>query len=717
MRVSFSIFDVASTQLKLMLRSRRRISRFFSSASLTLPSSAFLTDEVFTIEDSIYLDDPVANPECIHAESAESGELFDRRFICQFVNENSFIYDYQNLENDKLKRIKLILRNCGWNLGAENGNKINLDEHNITRILNDLFLESLDASLALYFFRWSEYCTELKHTTRTICLMVQILIAGNMNYRAMDLIQYLVRLDGEDCKHNSLLSLFHETHTNRRVLATAYSMLVDSYIQQGMVDVALKLTSQMKHKSIFPSIGVCNSLIRALLGSEQLGAAWYFVEEMHSHGMVINASIISLFICKYCTEGNIEIGLNLLMGMRNYGFNPDIIAYTMVVDSLCKMCCVKEATSLLFKMTEMGITVDSVSVSSLIDGYCKVGRLDNAVDLLKIFKVPSNVYIYNSLLSKLCGDGNMIAAANMFQEMLELGFHPDCFSYTTIIGGYCKTGDIMKALNFLGRMLKRGVKKSVATYTMLVDGYCKSGNTDMAQNMFQKMVTEGLDPDIVAYNALMDGYGKNGLLHKAFEILDMMRSIGVSPDIVTYNTLIHSLIIRGYVTEAKAILDELIRRGFTPDILTFTNVIAGFSNKGNFEEAFLVWFYMNDHGMKPDVVTCSALLNGYCKVHRMEEANALFCKMLDIGLDPDLVLYNTLIHGFCSVGNINDARRLVNMMIENGVIPNEVTHRALVLGYEKKWVKNPVEVAALKLHQILLEHGICSDVNWYLTKM
>ncbi|GFZ11349.1 pentatricopeptide repeat (PPR) superfamily protein [Actinidia rufa] len=700
MRASFSIVNVVSTRLKLILRRRTR-SGFFSSTSSALPSSSFLKEEVFLLEDSTSLDDLLPNPECIWGESAECNVL-----VSEFVDKYSSIYEHENSENDELKRIKSVLRNCGWNIGSETGYKIDLDQHNVIRILNDLFLESSDAAVALYFFRWSENCIGLKHTSRSICTMIHILIAGNMNYRAMELIQYLVRSNKREVSwHNLLLRVFFETHTERRILVTAYSMLVDCCVKEDMVNVAFQLTCQMKHLNIFPSLRVCNSLLRALLRSEQSKLAWDFLEEMQNQGIVLTASIISLFIHKYCSEGNLGMGLTLLMEMKNLGINPDIVSYSIVIDSLCKICHLKEATSMLLKLTQIGISLDSVSVSSLIDGYCKVGKFEKAICLLKVLSIPPNIYIYNSLLSKLCTDSNMAAAADVFQEIFELGLHPDSFSYTTIIGGYCKNGEIKKAFNFLGKMLKRGINESVATYTMLMNGYCKSGDLGMAAHLFQKMLTEGLVPDIVAYNTLMDGYGKKGHLHKAFELLDRMRSAGVSPDIVTYNTIIHSLILRGFVNEAMDILDELIGRGFSPDVVTFTNIVGAFSNKGNFKEAFLLWYYMSEHGMKPDVVACSGLLNGYCRLHRMEEANALFCEMLDIGLVPDLILYNTLIHGFSSVGSIDDACRLVNMMVERGVIPNEVTYRALVLGYEKKWVKNPVEAAGFKLRQILQKHG------------
>ncbi|CAK9146826.1 unnamed protein product [Ilex paraguariensis] len=709
MRASLSIINICCAGLK-------RTSRLFSSLNLALStSSSFSEDEVLIrgdYVDSIFgnNDDLLQNVTCISAECME--KYNDLHEFSE--DKDSAIYEYHEKakHNNELNSVTLILENCGWNLGSPNSyNKFYLDQDSIIRILNHLLEESLDAALALYFFRWSECCMGSKHGIQSVCTMIHILVAGNMNYRAVDLILCLVRKnDGEDWWLNLLLRVLHETHTERRVLVTTYSMLVDCYVKENMVNSALKLCFRMKHLNIFPSIGVCNSLLRVLLQSKQTQLAWDFLEEFQSQGLGFNASIISLFIHKYCTEGNLECGWKLLMEMRNYKINPDVVAYTMLIDSFCKMSLLREGTSILFKMTAMRISLDSVCVSSVIDGFCKAGKFEEALDILKIFSLPPNIYVYNSFISKLCTDGDMGTASNVFHEMSESGLRPDCFSLTTIIGGYCKIRDVNAALMFLGKMLKLGIQPSVTTYTTLVDGYCKSGDVDMAEHLFQNMLAESLVPDIVAYNTLMDGYGRKGLLHKAFGLLDMMKSAGVSPDIVTYNTIIHSLILRGFVSEAEGILEELIIRGFSPDVVTFTNIVGGFSKKGNFEEAFLVWFYMSEHHIKPDVVTCSALLNGYCTERRMDEANALFNKMLDVGLIPDLVLYNTLIHGFCSVASVDDACRLVDMMIEHGINPNEVTHKALVLGYEKKWGQNPTEAATFKLQQILHKYGINIDV-------
>lgn len=707
------IVNICSTRLKLGLR---RTFRYYSFGKTAL-SSISQEDVCLISEDSVSDDDGITlNAQSSLARYNEYDELsFSGKDVTEVVNKDLLFFNNPKAEDHDMKRIITILTHRGWNLTSSKMCRIHSDEFNIIRIINDLYEESLDATLALYFFNWSECCSGSKHTIRSVCRMIHILVSGNMNHRAMDMILHLVRNYSEAESCDLLLKNMCETHTKRRVLETTYSMLVNCYVMENMVNMALKLTCEMEHLNIFPSVQVCNKLLRELVRSKQLELAWGLLEVMQSRGMGLNAFTFTLFIHKYCSEDNIESGWKLLLEMKNYGIQPDVVSYTIIIDSLCKLSCLLEATSLLFKMMQLGISPDSVLISSVIDGHCKVGEIEKAINIFKVFNLPLNIFMYNSFISKSCSDGNMEKAYRLFHEMSELGFLPDCFSYTTMIRGYCKAGDIEKAFQYFGKMIKGGTKPSVATYTLLVDTCCKSGKMEMAESLFQKMMTEGLQPDVVAYNTLMNGYGKKGHLQKVFELLGKMISSNVCPDVVTYNTLIHSLIKRGFINEARDILDELIKRGFSPDVVTFTNVIDGFSKQGNFEEAFLVWYYMSEHRVKPDVVTCSAILNGYCRERRMEEARRLFRDMIDIGLNPDLRLYNILIHGFCSVGDMDEACNLVSTMVEHGILPNNITHRAFILGFEKKWVKNPLECAASKLQEILLRYGIDFDVDEYLT--
>ncbi|KAF8028168.1 hypothetical protein BT93_E0931 [Corymbia citriodora subsp. variegata] len=698
MRGSISLIHHCSAKLKLILQSEK-ISRPFSSGNSAAMCFSMLNDET-----SISYDEEVLPKKgCISAVN-----IHELEFHCGdhcSAEEVFLFYEYQKSEEFEMESMKMSDTNCEWIQGCEKLYWAKLNQIDMARGLDKLFDQNSKAALAV----------GLKNGIQATCKLIHIFASRNMNHTAARLISYLVRTyHGQKDSSTLLLDTFLDTCKERRVLKTVYSMLIDCYVKEDMLKIALEASFKGRLLRIFPSAAVCNSLLQALLRSNQSNLAWDFLEEMQSQGIGMNASIISVFINHYCNKGDIRSAWKLVTEMKNYGIKADMVAYSIIVHHLCRMSWLKEGTCLLFKILQMGFFLDSVVINSVIDGYCKVGNLGKAIHILSMCNLPLDNFLYNSFLTKLCRDCDMSDASKLFLEMPKVGLRPDCYNYTTMIQGYCKAGDIKRALQYFGKMLKSGNRPSITTYAVLIDMNCQIEDMGMAEHMFQIMITDGLVPDVVVCNTLMHLYGKNGCLHKVFKLLGLMTTANISPDIITYNTIIHSLMRNGFVNEAREILDELVQRGFSPDVVTFTSVIDGFARRGNFEEAFLMWSSMQVP-VQPDIITCSALLSGYCRARRMEEAYALFRKMLDAGLRPDLILYNTLIHGFCKIGCVEDACYLVNMMVQGDIYPNDVTHRALILGFEKKRFRNPAEAAHSKLQEILAKNGIYIGVDAYLS--
>ncbi|GMH13275.1 hypothetical protein Nepgr_015116 [Nepenthes gracilis] len=356
MKASILVTNVVNFWLRLITK-RNRTSRFFSSANLAFFPLTSLEDET-SMFGGLYCSDnnSPTNGDCISAEFGKQGNKSAVSFH-EFTNQYISVFNYQKADDVEMARVRYILTKHGWNFTNYDGYGVNLDEDNVINALNNLFKETANDTLVLCFFKWLEYSVGLKHTIRSFCTMICILASGNMNYRVMDLLKNLVQdHHGEDGWHDLLLSSLQEICKGGSVLVTLYSMLVQCYVETNMANVAVKLVYQMEHSGVFPKAWVCNSLLRALLDSNQEEVAWDLLETMHSRGM-INSSFISLFIYYYCSKGNIECGWKLLTDMRNYEIKPDVVSYGIVIHFLCKVCFLKEANSLLFKMIQMGLSL------------------------------------------------------------------------------------------------------------------------------------------------------------------------------------------------------------------------------------------------------------------------------------------------------------------------------------------------------------------------
>ncbi|XP_020596612.1 pentatricopeptide repeat-containing protein At2g19280-like isoform X3 [Phalaenopsis equestris] len=161
-------------------------------------------------------------------------------------------------KDNSMKRITSALSNQGWDLNFHSSLVIDLDSWYFTRMLNDLYDESLDAALVYYLFRILHRSVyKLKQKLHTYCLMVHIAVSGNMNHVAMKLLRGIVRSTEkfEDGLNFIFLALW-QTRKNAVELETAYSMLVICFAEQGMLDIALKLIVRMEMFGFYPSNGV-----------------------------------------------------------------------------------------------------------------------------------------------------------------------------------------------------------------------------------------------------------------------------------------------------------------------------------------------------------------------------------------------------------------------------------------------------------------------------
>ncbi|XP_022957020.1 pentatricopeptide repeat-containing protein At2g19280 isoform X2 [Cucurbita moschata] len=501
MKSAFSIINFCS---KLNF-GRKRPCRYFATANSALSSFNYADEDCFTSEL------PAATNSDVDSEE-----------------QNYFGNDVQvskglKADDDEMKLIKLILGNHGFNLGSHP------KQLEIVRILDILFEESSDARLCLYYFKWSGCLSGSNRSLESICRMIHILVAGNMNHRAVDLMSHLVKNYGSKEGFSTiLLKLFYETHHERKTLETTCSMLVDCYIKERMVTAALILMGQMKSFDIFPSIWVYKSVIQALLQTNQSESAWDLLEEMHRQG-------------GYCKVGNINRAFSYLGKMLKSGIRPSVITYTLFIDYFCKRRDVEMAEVMLQKMIIEGLNPDVVTYNILMDGYGKKGYLHKAFELLDTMRstnLTPDVVTYNTLINGLVTRGFLQEAKDMLDELNRRGFNIDVVTYTNIIHGYSKRGNFEEAFLVWFHMTDNCVKPDVVTCSALLSGYCRERRIDEANALFCKMLDIGLNPDLILYNTLIHGFCSVGNVDEGCNLVKKMIENSILPNNVTHRALV-----------------------------------------------------------------------------------------------------------------------------------------------------------------------------------
>jgi pentatricopeptide repeat protein len=98
--------------------------------------------------------------------------------------------------------------------------------------------------------------------------------------------------------------------------------------------------------------------------------------------------------------------------------------------------------------------------------------------------------------------GDMRAAKNIFQLMLDRGLHPNEYHYAALMEGYTATGRLAAAEAVMHAAERGGVRPNSVLHTILIVGYARQKNTQRAMWVLRRMITSGVRPDVPAVDAI-----------------------------------------------------------------------------------------------------------------------------------------------------------------------------------------------------------------------
>jgi pentatricopeptide repeat protein len=165
---------------------------------------------------------------------------------------------------------------------------------------------------------------------------------------------------------------------------------------------------------------------------------------------------------------------------------------------------------------------------------------DDAAVALELFlesrrlQVRPNVFLYNTLISKLSKARRAPLALEYFNEMKGLGLTPSAITYGSVINACCKTGDEATAVQLFDEMT-RTVRNEIRVppYNTMIQFFVSRGNREAALKYFDALVRTGVKPTEHTYKLLLDAYGTiepvdTGYMMQVFDELVQNRNLKVS---------------------------------------------------------------------------------------------------------------------------------------------------------------------------------------------
>ncbi|GFY87736.1 pentatricopeptide repeat (PPR) superfamily protein [Actinidia rufa] len=296
-----------------------------------------------------------------------------------------------------------------------------------------------------------------------------------------------------------------------------------------------------------------------------------------------NEVTFNILISAYCREENLVQALVMLEKSFGYGFVPDVVTLTKVIEILSNVGRVSEAVEVLERVESKGGNVDVVAYNILIKGFCRTGKTKIAFRYLKEMENKGclpNVDTYNALISGFCEAGMLDSALDVFHEMKTAGISWNFVTYDTLIGGLCSGGRTKDGFKILELMeeSKGGSGGRISPYNSVVYGLYKENRMDEAVEFLTKMGK--MFPRAVDRSFRILGFCEEGCVENAKRVYDQMTGEGGVPSAIVYAYLIHGLCQKGFAKEAIELTSEMFKLAYFPIASTFNALINEFCSQG-----------------------------------------------------------------------------------------------------------------------------------------
>ncbi|KAK6921358.1 Pentatricopeptide repeat [Dillenia turbinata] len=311
---------------------------------------------------------------------------------------------------------------------------------------------------------------------------------------------------------------------------------------------------------------------------------------------------------------------------------PEINAFNLLMDALCKCSLVQEA-EVLFARVKNRIKPDANTYNILFFGWCRIR--------------------------------DPVRGMRVLDEMIKMGQTPDNFTYNTAIDAFCKIGMVKEAVDLFEFMRTKGSTLSsptAKTYAIMIVALAWSDRMEECFKFVKDMIDGGCLPDVSTYKQVIEGMSRAGKIEEAYKFLEEMGRKGYPPDIVTYNCFLKVLCNNKKSEEALRLYKRMIEVGCMPSVQTYNIFISMFFAMGDPEGAFETWHEMNKMACSQDADTHCVMIEGLFGCGRTKDACALIKDVIDKNIKLPYPKFDAFLMDLSAIGDLQAIHQLSEHM-------------------------------------------------------
>ncbi|CAL1701965.1 unnamed protein product [Somion occarium] len=266
-------------------------------------------------------------------------------------------------------------------------------------------------------------------------------------------------------------------------------------------------------------------------------------------------------------------------------------------------------------------------------------------------------------------------AMALFQEAVSRQVSPNLYLYNTIISKLAKARKADLALQLFQELKLRGIKPSSVTYGSVIAACCRVGDAQSAETLFEEMSSQpSFKPRIPPYNTMMQFYTQTKPdRERVLFYYDALLRAKVAPTAHTYKLLLDAYgTIEPLDFDAmQSTFNELVANTRVPVLGThWAALINAWGCAGkNLDKAIETFQAIATHprtqnAALPDAVCFEALLNVLVTLHRNDLLADYRQQLVERGIHMTAYIANLLIKGYAAAGDMEEARRVFESLVD-----------------------------------------------------
>ncbi|CAO2836628.1 unnamed protein product [Amaranthus hypochondriacus] len=226
-------------------------------------------------------------------------------------------------------------------------------------------------------------------------------------------------------------------------------LLINSLKQQcksgfSNINQAISIFNQMTSIDPFPTSKDFNQIFTAISKMKPQQVQHHSIiitlsRQLELSGLRPNKHSLGILTNCYCHLGRVDFAFSLLGKRIKFGFEPDIVIYSTLINGLIDANYVDQAAKMLDKIIKFGMQPNIVTYGAIVKGLCRTGNNVGAINLLRKMQSDEvckpDVIIYTLIIDSLCKENLLSKALELFEEMQREGFSPNVVTYSALIRG------------------------------------------------------------------------------------------------------------------------------------------------------------------------------------------------------------------------------------------------------------------------------------------